>query len=49
MGDHQYGYIVLNEKSISRVWQEPEIAMVMYATSLIELEYNDYRNVENKK
>ncbi len=44
MGDCQYGYIVLNEKSISRVWQETEIAMVMYASEAIELEYKFYKN-----
>ncbi len=43
MGAHQYGYIILNEKSISRVWQESEIAMVMYASEAIELEYKEYK------
>ena len=44
MGDYQYGYIVLNEKSITRVWQEAEIAMVMYASEAIELEYKSYKS-----
>ena len=32
-----YGYIMLCEKQITRVWQESEIALVMYAASLLEL------------
>ena len=31
------GYIMLCEKEITRVWQESEIALVMYAASLLEL------------
>lgn len=42
MGEH-YGYIILNEKSISRVWQETEIAMIMYASEEIEIEFKDYK------
>ncbi|MBR4495604.1 MAG: GGDEF domain-containing protein [Acholeplasmatales bacterium] len=31
------GYIMICEKEITRVWQESEIALVMYAASLLEL------------
>ena len=43
LGEYNYGYIVLNEKSITRVWQEAEVTMIMYASSLIELDLKDYK------
>lgn len=43
MGDYHFGYIVLYENSISRVWQEPELLIVMYASSLLELDFKDYK------
>ena len=34
----QYGYFMIYESEIERVWQESEIALVMYATALLEIE-----------
>ena len=42
LGNYQYGYIVLTEKTISRVWQENEVSVVMYAASLLESEFKNY-------
>ncbi len=32
------GYVMINEKEITRVWQENEVALVMYVASLLELQ-----------
>ena len=42
LGKFFYGYLMLSEASIKRVWQEIEVAITMYAASLLELEYKDY-------
>lgn len=42
-GDYHYGYILILENSISRVWQEREVALVMYASSLLELALKNYK------
>ena len=42
LGRYFHGYLVLYESSIGRVWQEIEVAITMYAASLLELEYKDY-------
>jgi diguanylate cyclase (GGDEF)-like protein len=33
-----FGYIVIFEREITRIWQETEIALVMYVSALLELE-----------
>ena len=33
-----FGYLVIFEREITRIWQESEIALVMYASALLELE-----------
>ena len=33
-----YGYLVIAEKEITRIWQEHEIALVMYVSTLLEME-----------
>lgn len=38
--DKLHGYIMIYEKSISRVWQEQEVALVMYVSSILELHIN---------
>ena len=43
VGKYQYGYIIITETSMSRVWQEAEVAVVLYATSLLELVLKDYK------
>ena len=42
LGKYFYGYLIISEASIKRVWQEIEVAITMYAASLLELEYKDY-------
>ncbi len=38
-GDNDFGgYILICEKEITRVWQESEVALVMYVAALLELE-----------
>ena len=41
-----YGYIMISENKITRVWQESEIALLMYISSLLELRlmYLDNKN-----
>ncbi len=39
-----YGYIIVYEKEITRVWQEHEIALVMYISSLLEMELINNKN-----
>ena len=36
--DKNYGYLLICEKEITRIWQENEIALVMYVSSLLEME-----------
>ena len=43
VGLRDYGYIILYESTITRVWQESEITLVMYASSLLEFELKDYK------
>ena len=38
-----YGYIVITEQEITRRWQENEIALVMYVSSLLEMELIKYK------
>lgn len=33
-----YGYLIIAEKEITRIWQEHEIALVMYVSTLLEME-----------
>ena len=42
LGHYHYGYIALCESTISRVWQENEVALILYAASCLELEFTDY-------
>ena len=35
--DELFGYIMIYEKEITRVWQEQEVALVMYISSLLEM------------
>ena len=35
------GYIMLYEKELSRVWQETEVALVMYVAALLEIHINN--------
>ena len=35
--DKNYGYLLICEKEITRIWQENEIALVMYVSSLLEM------------
>lgn len=39
--DKNYGYIMVYERSITRIWQESEIALLMYVSSLLENELKD--------
>ena len=36
-----YGYIMLYEKELSRVWQESEVALVMYVAALLEIQISN--------
>ena len=42
--DVLYGYIMITENKITRVWQEYEIALLMYITSLLELQLMHLKN-----
>ena len=42
--DELFGYIMIYEKEITRVWQEQEVALVMYISSLLEMELINNRN-----
>lgn len=33
-----YGYIIIFEKEITRIWQESEVALLMYLSALLEME-----------
>ena len=37
------GFIMVYEKEITRVWQESEVALVMYAAALLELQMNHFK------
>ena len=36
--NRNFGYIVILEKELSRIWQENEIALIMYISALLEME-----------
>ncbi len=42
-----YGYIMISENKITRVWQESEIALLMYISSLLELQLMHLNNKNN--
>ena len=36
--DKCYGYIMIFEKQITRIWQETEIALIMFISELLKIE-----------
>lgn len=36
--NRNFGYLVIFERELSRIWQESEIALLMYASALLEME-----------
>ena len=42
--DKNYGYLVIFEKEITRIWQENEISLVMYISALLEMELININN-----
>ena len=42
--DVLYGYIMITENKITRVWQESEIALLMYTSSLLEIQLMHLKN-----
>lgn len=39
--DKNFGYIMIYEKTITRIWQENEVALLMYVSALLENELNN--------